>query len=93
MDPRGPLLWRAPQRFAIKRHGDFARDEAGGVLTTTLSAHVPSSRFQIVAVHLPKDRVQRRGTGGVMGKTERMSDTGTIIASPFGEGAIAAVAT
>ena len=42
---------------------------------------------------MPTDRVPRRGTGGVMEKTERMSDTGAIIASPFGDGALAAIAT
>jgi hypothetical protein len=42
---------------------------------------------------MPKDRVQRRGTGGGMRKTERMRNTGAIIASPFGDGALAAVAT
>jgi hypothetical protein len=42
---------------------------------------------------MPQDRMQRRGTGGVMGKTESLSDTGPIIASPFGDGALTAVAT
>ena len=93
VDPRGTLLSRSPKRFPIKRHGGFGRRGGReGVRNDTFSP-LPQFRFQCVTVHAPKDRVQRRGTGRVMGKTESVSDTSAIIAPPFGDGALAPVAT
>src|SRR5262249_35028864 len=37
--------------------------------------------------------MQRRRTGGVVGKAQRLGDTGAIIVPPFGNGTIATVAT
>ena len=42
---------------------------------------------------MPKHRVQRRGTGGVVGKAQRLGDTGAILVPPFGKGTLATVAT
>src|SRR4030095_1905238 len=50
-------------------------------------------RFDLGAIHAPKDRVERRGAGSVVGKAEGLSEPRTIIMSPFGHGTIAAIAT
>jgi hypothetical protein len=42
---------------------------------------------------VPKDSVERGRTGGGMGETEGLCDACAIIASPFGNSALAASAT
>ena len=80
------------QRFAIKRYGGLPAEGATGVLTMTPSAQAPN--FASTASRSTcQDRVQRRRTRCVVSKAQRMRDTGAVIAPPFGNGAIAAIAT
>jgi hypothetical protein len=46
-------------------------------------------RFQLVTIQLAKERVQRRRTRRVVGQAESVSDTGTVIAPPCGDGTLA----
>jgi hypothetical protein len=50
-------------------------------------------RLERVPVHVPKDGVERGRTGGGVGKAERLRNPRAIIASPFGDGTLAARAT
>ena len=87
------MLAGAPQRFAVEGHGGFARRWSGGGADDDPLRPGAQCRFQCVAVHMSKNRVQRRRTGGVVGKAQRLGDTVAVIAPPFGDGAIAARAT
>src|SRR5215471_11101429 len=93
MDPRRALLARAPQRFAIESDGGFARRWGRGDCADDLLSPGAQLRFQGVAVHMPKDRMQRRRTGSVVGKAQRLGDLSAIIVPPCSTGTIAAVAT
>ena len=81
-DSRSALLARAPQRFAIKRYGGFAR--RWGYRCADDDPFGPGAQFCFhgVAVHVPQDRVQRRRTRCVVSKAQRMRDTGAVIAPP-----------
>ena len=50
-------------------------------------------RLELIPVHVPKDRVERGRTGCGMGEAESLRDPRAIIASPFGDGTLAASAT
>src|SRR4029453_14414311 len=48
--------------------------------------------FHFVAVYMSKDRVQRCRTRRVVRKAQRLGNPSAVIASPFGDGAIATIA-
>ena len=79
VDSRRALLARAPQRFAIKRHGGCARRWGHGCADDAPLGPGAQCRFHCIAVHVPKDRVQRRRTWCVVGKAQRRSATGAVI--------------
>src|SRR5207244_2639496 len=91
--PWSPLLFGAPQRFAIQGHRDLRR--LWCCRQTTDHAVGPGSQvgFELGAIHTPKDGMERRGTGRVMGEAEGLGEPRTIIASPFSHGTITAIAT
>src|SRR5262249_54434048 len=93
MDAWRTLLARAPQRFAIESDGGFARRGSRGEADDDLLSPGAQFRFQCVTVYMPKHRVQRRCTGSVVGKAQRLGDTGAIVVPPFGNGTIATVTT
>ena len=78
MDPRRALLARAPQRFAIESDGGLARRGGRGEADDDLLSQAPISLPMCHGPHA-KNRVQRSRTGGVVGKAQRLSDTGAII--------------
>ena len=87
------MLFRAPKRLAIERHRRCGR---GGVRNRTRDdALRPGSqlRFDVVAIDVAKDRVQGCRTGRVMAKAQGLSYLHAIIASPFSDGTLTAVAT
>jgi hypothetical protein len=90
---RGPWLLGTPQRFAIDRHSGFGGlRPRGGVRHDTVC---PDSQggLQHLTVSAPKDRVQRGGTGRVRREAQGMSDRAPVVASPCGDGTLAAGAT
>ena len=93
MRPGSPLFFRASQRFAIKGHRDFRRLRCWGETVDHTVGPGSQVRFKLVAIHVPKDRVERRSTGDVVGEAEGVGEPRTIIASPFGHGTLAAIAT
>jgi len=50
-------------------------------------------RLKLVPIHVPKDGVERGGTGGGVREAEGLRDPRAVIASPFGDSALAASAT
>src|SRR5438067_12506151 len=93
MDPRRTLLSRASQRFAIESDSGFVRRWGRRGADDDPLGPGAQFRFYFVAVYVPKDCVQRCRTGRVVGKAQSVSRTGTVIAPPFGDGVIAAIAT
>src|SRR5262245_21053812 len=91
MCPWRPVFFGASSRFLVqgyrsprhfKRAGQTPNDTVGP------SAQVCLER---VPVHVPKDGVERGGTGGAMGEAEGLGDPRALIASPFGNGTIDSV--
>src|SRR6476620_6409871 len=93
MDPRRTLLARASQRFAIESDSGLVRRWGRRCAADDPLGPDAQFRFHFVAVYVPKDCVQRCRTGRVVGKARSASHTGTVIAPPFADGAIAAIAT
>jgi hypothetical protein len=93
MDARRALLTRAPQRFASESDGGFARRGSRREADDDLLSPGAQCRFPCVTLHMPKPRVQRRCTGGVVGKAQRLGDTGALIVPPCGHGTRATGAT
>jgi hypothetical protein len=91
--PWGPWLCGAAPRLAIPRQRPLRRlwrcgqtpDDTGG-----LGAHVG---LALLPVHVPQERVERRGPGGAMGEAEGLGDPCAIMASPCGNGTRARRAT
>ena len=93
VDARRALLTRAPQRFAIQRYGGFPRRWGPGCADDAPLGPGAQLCFHGIAGHVPQDRVPRRRTRGVVSQAQRLGDTGPVIAPPFGNGALAAIAT
>src|SRR4029450_528908 len=93
MAPRSTLLMGAPKCFAVQRRGGFAHRRGDGCADHDTLSPGAQFRFYLVAVYVPKDRVQRRRTRRIVGKAQRLDDLGAVIAPPFGDGTIAAIAT
>ena len=53
----------------------------------------PQVGLELVPAHVPKDGMERGRTGGGMGEAEGLREACAIMASPFGHGTIAAIAT
>jgi hypothetical protein len=87
------LLSRAPQRFAIQRHGNVAYRLGWECADDDPLSPGTQFRFHGVAVSVPKDCVQRCCTRRIVGKTQGLSDPSAVIAPPFGDGTLAARAT
>ena len=91
--PRRPLFFGTAQRFPIEGHcGLRCLRGCGQTPDDTVGPGTQVGRA-LVPVHVPKDRVERGRTGGGMGETEGLGDACAIIASPFGNSALAARAT
>src|SRR5215471_20639401 len=93
MGPRHPVFFGTAQRFPVQgyhslRHGRCARETPND--TVGPDAQVCLER---VSIYMPKDGVERGGTGRSVGEAKRLCDPRAVIASPFGNSAIAASAT
>src|SRR5215471_20716873 len=89
----GSLLLGASQGFAIDRHGDFRPFRGRWRSRHHTFRPGPLFGFKRLAVYAPQDGVQRGGTGRVVREAEGASDIRTVVASPFGDGTVAPVAT
>ena len=90
---RGALLLGAPQRFAIDRHGGFGGLRRRGCVR--YDTVCPDAQFglQHLTVSAPKDRGQRGGTGRGRREAKGVGDLAPVVASPVGDGTLAAGAT
>jgi hypothetical protein len=50
-------------------------------------------RLELIPIHVPKDRMERGGTGGGVGEAQGLCDPQAVITPPFGDSAIATCAT
>ena len=91
--PWSPLLVGAPQRCAVEGHRDLRRLRCCRQTSDHTVGPGSQVRFDLVSIHVPKERVECRGTGGVVGKAEGLGESRPIIASPCGHGTLAAIAT
>lgn len=83
---------RATERFAIERHRRVSR--LGSVGSPWRARHDtlgprPQWRLEPHAVQTPKHQVECRRTRRDRRKAERLGETSAIMASPFGDGALA----
>ena len=92
VDRPPPRLWD-PQRFTIEGHRNLRRLRCRGQTSNHTVGPGSQVRFELVSIHAPKDRVERSGTGGVVGEAEGLGESRIIIASPLGHGTIATIAT
>ena len=90
---RSPLFFGTAERFPIQGHRGPRRLRRCGQTPDDTVGPGAQVRLELIPVHVPKDGVERGRTGGAMGEAERLRHPRAIIASPFGDSAIAARAT
>src|SRR6266478_2438251 len=89
----GPWILRNTKGFAIDRYGDFRRIRGRWHRRHHPFRPGPHFGFKRLAVYVPKDGVQRGGTGRVVREAEGVRDSSPVVASPFGDGTVAPGAT
>src|SRR5262249_27608722 len=93
MGPRRPVFFGTAQRFPIEGDRRLRRLKPWGQIPNDLVGPRAHVRLERVPVHMPKDGMERSGTGGSVGEAEGLRDPCAIIASPFGNSALAARTT
>jgi hypothetical protein len=91
--PRRTLFFGPAQRFPIQGYRSCRHLKPWGQTPNDLVGPRAQVRLELVPVHVPKDGMERGGTGGSVGEAEGLRDPCAIIASPFGNSAIAARTT
>ena len=64
------MLFGAAQRFAIDGHRDLRHLRCWGQPADHTVGPGSQVRFELIAIHAPKDRVERGGTRGRVGEAE-----------------------
>jgi hypothetical protein len=90
---RHPVVFGPAARLPIQRHHRRRRLRAWGEARDDLVSPRAQVRRALVPIHLPHDGVQRGRAGGRAGAAQRRRDPRAIMASPGGEGTLAARAT
>src|ERR671911_902502 len=93
MYPRRSLFFGTSERFPIQRYRRLRCLQPWWQTSNDLVGPCTQMRLERVPIHVPKDRMERGGTGGGVGEAERLRDPQAVITSPFGDRAIATRAT
>src|SRR5262249_29212630 len=91
--PRRALFFGPAQRFPIQGYRRCRHLKLWGQTLNDLVGPCTQVRLERVPVYVPKDGMERGGTGGSVDEAEGLRDPCAIIASPFGHSAIAARTT
>src|SRR5215471_1661344 len=93
MGPRSALFFGTTQCFPIEGHHRLRCLWPGWSTANDLVGPRAQVRLECVPVHVSKDGMERGGTGGGVGEAQGLRDVCAVVASPFGDGTIAARAT
>src|SRR5215470_18606701 len=93
MYPWRPLFFGPSERFPIQSYRRLRCLRPWGQTPNDLVGPRTQVRLELVPIHVPKDGMERGGTGGGVGEAQSLRDPHTVIAAPFGNCAIAARAT
>jgi hypothetical protein len=90
---RRALFFGTAQRFPIEGYRGLRGLRGCGQTPDDTVSPCPQVGLELVPVHVPKDGMERGGTGGGMGEAESLRDACAIIAAPCGDGTLTASTT
>ena len=78
------MFFGTSERFPVQGHGNPRGRRGCGQTPNDAVGPRAQAPFELVSVHVPKERVERGGAGWGMGEAARLRKPRAIIASPCG---------